>query len=109
MIATGDLLTNIPATLPDELVSDLLRGQSFRIERIVSRGHASPDEFWYDQDEDEWVMVVQGEARLQLEAQAEPVHLTAGMYINLPAHVRHRVSWTHPDVDTVWLAIFYRS
>jgi len=104
----GNLLASIPATLPNELVDDLFSGQSFRVERIVSRGHASPDDFWYDQDENEWVMVVQGEARLQLEGQAEPVYLAAGMYINILAHVRHRVSWTHPDMDTVWLAIFYK-
>src|SRR5678816_1130925 len=109
MTYNGNLLASIPTTLPDELVHDLVSGQSFRVERIVSRGHASPDEFWYDQDEAEWVMVVQGEARLQLEGQGELVYLTAGMYINIPAHVRHRVSWTHPDMDTVWLAIFFRS
>ncbi len=109
MPSSGNLLESIPATLPDELIDDLFSGRSFRVERIVSRGHASPNEFWYDQDEAEWVMVVQGEARLQLEEQAEPVHLTAGMYINIPAHVRHRVLWTHPDMDTVWLAIFYQS
>ncbi len=109
MTSSGNLLASIPATLPDELVDDLFSGKSFRVERIVSRGHASPDGFWYDQDESEWVVVVQGEARLVLDGQAEPVHLTAGMYINIPAHVRHRISWTHPDMDTIWLAIFYRS
>ncbi|QJD80398.1 cupin domain-containing protein [Spirosoma rhododendri] len=107
MTAIGDLLTTSPAVLPEELVDDLLRGQSFRVERIVSRGHASPDDFWYDQDEAEWVLVVQGEARLRLETDAEPIELKAGSYINLPAHARHRVEWTHPDVDTIWLAIFY--
>lgn len=107
MTDTYNLLTAIPAALPEELVNELLRGQSFRIERIVSRGHASPDDFWYDQDEAEWVLVVQGEARLRLETESKSRHLTVGSYVNLPAHARHRVDWTHPDQDTIWLAIFY--
>jgi cupin 2 domain-containing protein len=107
MIDTATLLGNVPVALPDELVDDLLRGKSFRVERIVSRGHASPADFWYDQDEAEWVLVVQGEARLRLETESEPRYLTVGSYVNLPAHTRHRVEWTHPDQDTIWLAIFY--
>jgi cupin 2 domain-containing protein len=93
--------------LPQELVGELLSGQRFRVERIVSKGHRSPDDFWYDQSEHEWVVVLQGEARLWVAGQPDTITLSAGMYINLPAHVKHRVEWTHQEVETIWLAIFY--
>ncbi|MFD2934226.1 cupin domain-containing protein [Spirosoma flavum] len=104
---TGNLFSGIPTVLPQELMEDLLVGQRFRLERIVSKGHRSADDFWYDQAEDEWVLLFQGEARLELESQAENITLSAGMYLHLPAHVKHRVVWTHQEVETIWLAIFY--
>ena len=106
--------------LPDELVDVIDGGRGiFRIERIVSRGHVSPPGFWYDQDEDEWVWLLGGAAILEVEVQAasdqsgddsvvDTVELAAGDYLLLPAHMRHRVSWTDPDCDTVWLSIFLR-
>lgn len=104
---TGNLFSAIPAALPEELVNELVNHQHVRIERIVSKGHASPDGFWYDQSENEWVVLLQGSAVLRLEDGEEPIELKPGMYINLSAHVKHRVEWTEPDVDTIWLAIFY--
>lgn len=105
---TGNLYAAIPGLLPEELMEDLLTGSDFRVERIVSRGHASPPDFWYDQDEAEWVVVLQGEARLQVAGNDEEIHLLPGMYMNIPAHIRHRVEWTKEDADTIWLAIFYK-
>lgn len=104
---TGNLFSAIPAVLPEEIFEDLLVGEGFRVERIVSKGHASPENFWYDQPENEWVVVLQGEARLQIEGHETSVELTKGMYINLPAHVKHRVEWTTEAIETIWLAIFY--
>ncbi len=89
-----------------ESVREIVRTEDVRIERIVSRGHSSPPDFWYDQPENEWVIVLSGNARLELE-EAEPLELGPGDYLNIPAHVRHRVAWTDPDQDTVWLAVFY--
>ncbi|GAB3995066.1 cupin domain-containing protein [Spirosoma daeguense] len=103
----GDLATAIPSPLPEELVDVLIDNPNVRIERIVSRGHASPDDFWYDQTENEWVVLLTGEAILELENVADAIHLKAGMYINLPAHLKHRVAWTAPDVTTIWIAVFY--
>jgi cupin 2 domain-containing protein len=80
------------------------------VERIVSRGHASALDFWYDQPEHEWVLLVQGAARLQVETspgQVETRNLHPGDYVLLPAHQRHRVDWTHPTENTIWLAIFF--
>ena len=77
-----------------------------RIERIVSQGHASPEDFWYDQDQDEWVLVLKGAARLRFEGE-EPVEMEPGAHVNIPAHKRHRVEWTTPDEPTIWLAVHY--
>jgi cupin 2 domain-containing protein len=102
-----NLLADLPAHLPDELFSPLLDHPAFRVERIVSQGHASPPSSWYDQPEDEWVLVVCGAARLRFEGE-EAVELSRGSYVHIPAHRRHRVEWTTPDESTVWLAIHYK-
>jgi len=91
-----------------ESIEELQREGDVRIERIVSRGHVSPPDFWYDQSEHEWVIVVSGSARLQFDDDSDQVELGPGDYVHIPAHVRHRVAWTDPDQDTVWLAVFYR-
>lgn len=106
---TGNMLHNLPASLPEELFEPLATGKDARIERIVSRGHRSPPGFWYDQDEDEWVLLVKGEAMLRFEEGDRTLHLTAGSYANIRAHEKHRVEWTSADGDTVWLAVFYRA
>lgn len=104
---TRDLFGNIPARLPDEIVQTLLRRDGLRIERIVSRGQASPEGFWYDQAEDEWVLLLDGAAGLQFEDEAEPRTLRPGDHLHIPAHRRHRVAWTAEDTDTIWLAVFF--
>jgi len=102
-----NLLADIPPNLPDELIETILTTPHVKIERIVSRGHCSPEGFWYDQDTNEWVMVLQGRACLLFEAANEEVVLGPGDYLNIPARVRHRVQWTAPHEDTVWLAVHY--
>ncbi|MCH9651037.1 MAG: cupin domain-containing protein [Deltaproteobacteria bacterium] len=104
-----NLFENIPAAGPEELFEDLLQGQAFRIERIVSQGHSTPEGSWYDQDQPEWVLLVKGEASLHIEGQESRIHLQPGDYLNLPAHCRHRVVSTARDQITVWLAIHYRA
>lgn len=102
-----NIFGGIPDNLVEELFTPLHQAKHLRIERIVSQGHASPPGFWYDQDESEWVVVLQGSAAIQFEGQAEPVKLQPGSYINIPAHQRHRVTFTDPSEKTVWLAIHY--
>jgi cupin 2 domain-containing protein len=102
----GNLGAGIPAALPEELTTILATGTGVRIERIVSRGHASPPGFWYDQEEHELVLLVAGAARLEIEGAGER-SLGAGDWLELPPHVRHRVAWTAPAEDTIWLAVFY--
>jgi len=107
MCKIDNIFTGIPEDLPDERFDEILKTKGFRIERIVSKGHASPDGFWYDEGQTEWVILLKGHARLQLEDNDETIELTAGNYINIPAHVKHRVEWTDPDSETVWLAVHY--
>jgi cupin 2 domain-containing protein len=101
----ANLFADLPPSLPHELVATLLEARSVRIERIVSHGHASPDGFWYDQDRPEWVVVLQGAARLQFEDKT--VDMTPGDFVEIPAHRMHRVEWTTPDEPTLWLAVYY--
>ena len=101
-----NLLDDAPADLPEESIHTLLNTNSVRVERIISRGHASPEGFWYDQESHEWVLLVSGAARVRFEGE-EPFEMRPGSYINIPPHRRHRVEWTHPEQTTVWLAIHY--
>ncbi|MGA2032976.1 MAG: cupin domain-containing protein [Thermoguttaceae bacterium] len=103
-----NLFDNIPAIVAEEMFTTLFQANDVRIERIVSEGHASPPEFWCDQDRNEWVMVLEGSAAVQFDRDAEPVTLRRGSYLNIPAHAKHRVVWTDPSQKTVWLAIHYR-
>ena len=102
---TTNLFADLPADLSAELTQTLADGPGVRVERIVSRGHASPPGFWYDQDEAEWVLVVRGAARIRFEDGC--VELRPGDHVTIPAHRRHRVEWTTPDEPTVWLAVYY--
>jgi cupin 2 domain-containing protein len=91
-----------------EVFQSIVSREDIRIERIVSHGHASPEGFWYQQVEAEWVVVLQGHARLRFDE--GPVHeLVPGSYVLIPAGLRHRVDWTDPAVPTVWLAIHFPS
>lgn len=101
------LFREIPDELPHELFEDLLETNLVRIERIVSAAHASPEGFWYDQEQHEWVLVVKGSAGLRFEDDEEVVVLKPGDWINIPAHKKHRVEWTDPQEHTIWLAIHY--
>ena len=101
------LFDDIPIELPDELIEVLVQSGDVRVERILSRGHSSPDGFWYDQETDEFVLLLKGRAGLAFESKDEVVIMEAGDYLNIKAHTRHRVEWTAAGEDTVWLAIHY--
>lgn len=102
----GNLLREIPANLAQELIQPLVDVRNVRIERIVSLGHRSAPDFWYDQPEHEWVVIVSGSARLMFE-DGTLIEMSAGDWLNIPAHQKHRVDWTDPAAATVWLAVFY--
>ena len=101
-----NLFDAIPEKLLTEVFDTLLESDNVKIERIISKGHKSPDAGWYDQDKHEWVMIVKGEAIIQY-INNSTVSMKAGDYINIPAHTKHRVKWTDPDKETLWLAVHY--
>lgn len=105
MASGGSLFTAVPDRLDAERFDALLETAGVRIERIVSTGQTTSAGEWFDQARDEWVVVVRGFAALLIEGEAEPRPLGAGDYLFIPAHVRHRVTWTTPAEPTIWLAI----
>ncbi len=108
MLPSANLYSGLPA-FPQaaECFSQLLERPGLRIERIVSTGQCSPPDFWYDQPEGEWVLLLAGAAGLHLAGEAEPRRVQPGDWLDLPPHCRHRVAWTDPDQVTVWLAVHY--
>jgi len=104
---SGNLLAGLPLPGRDEIFQEILQRPGVRIERIVSSGQATPTGEWYCQGWDEWVLLLAGSAGLLLEGEAEPRLLRPGDYLFLPARCRHRVDWTDPGVQTVWLAVHF--
>ena len=109
MIKAENLFSNVPEHLVDEQITPLLTSPRVRIERIVSHGQASPPGFWYDQDETEWVFLIAGSAGLLIEGESIARVLGPGDFVEIPAHVRHRVEWTDADRPTIWLAVYLKT
>jgi cupin 2 domain-containing protein len=105
MAHSGNLLAGLGRKLEFEEVLVLAKGPGARIERIVSTGQASPPGFWYDQDATEWVFLIAGSAAILFEGDEMAKKLAPGDYVEIPAHRRHRVAWTAPDRETVWLTV----
>lgn len=91
----------------EERISVLVQTPQLRLERIHSCGAASPEGFWYDQQEHEWVTVLQGSARLRFEDCEQPIELNRGDALLIGAGRRHRVEQTDPAPGTIWLALFW--
>ncbi len=101
----GSLFRNLPNATEEERLEELCRSKSFRIERIVSDSQVSPAGFWFDQLDDEWVLVVQGEAEIALLDPDETIHLSPGDWLMIQAHRKHRVAATSREAVTIWLAV----
>ena len=106
MKTMNNIFKNIPNDLSEEVFEKLAGNENVTIERIVSKGHKSADNFWYDQEQNEWVIVLQGQARLEFDG-GKIIELSQGDYCNIPAHQKHRVAWTQEDAETIWLAVYY--
>jgi cupin 2 domain-containing protein len=103
----GNIYSRIPHPLKEELLEILLAAKGFRLERIVSDGHATGPGEWYDQETAEWVLLLKGAAGLLLEGEENVTVMGPGDYLLIPAHTRHRVEWTDKKEKTVWLAFHY--
>ena len=104
---SATIYSSIPNDFGAEALDEIIRVPGVRIERIISKGHTSPENGWYDQEENEWVMVLEGSGTVTFE-DGSTANLSKGDHINIPAHCKHRVSWTDPSQLTIWLAVFYR-
>ena len=102
----SNIYRDIPNQLPQELFTLLLQDKNLRIERIVSQGQRTPVGEWYDQMQNEWVIMLQGEAVIEYETM-EQHSLKMGDFLFIPAHTKHRVLWTSTSQQTLWLAIFW--
>lgn len=108
-MSTQNIFAKIPSGFTEEAFEEIIREKSFKLERIISKGHATPEGEWYDQDKNEWVMLLKGSAGLLIEGEKEVKALKPGDYMYLPAHARHRVEWTDPEEETIWLALHFES
>lgn len=97
----------LPTQLPSqELFEALLDNDKILIERIVSTGQVTPPGKWYDQERDEWLVVLQGEGELSYE-DGSRIKLTVGDYLYIQAHQKHRVEYTSTEPPCIWLTIFF--
>jgi cupin 2 domain-containing protein len=101
-----NLFDHLPLPAAEEEFTGLLSRQGVRIERIVSNGHSTPDETPYDQDHDEWVLLLRGAAGLWIDGDGTR-DLRPGDHVLIPAHRLHRVTWTAESEPTIWLAIHF--
>ncbi len=101
-----NIFDSIPDNLDEEVFNLLLQNNQIKIERIISKGQSSPKSGWYNQDKNEWVIILKGEALISFEKD-EGVSLKMGNYLHIPAHTKHKVKWTAPETETIWLAVFY--
>ena len=102
----NNIFEAIPKDLKKEVFQCLAEGNGVTIERIISKGHRSPETGWYDQEKNEWVMILRGSAVLLFEDETT-IKLNPGDFYDIAAHRKHKVSWTEPDIETVWLAVHY--
>ncbi|ABV86090.1 cupin domain-containing protein [Shewanella pealeana] len=96
----------LPQDLSQEVFEPLVKTDNVLVERIISKAHVTPQGEWYDQPRSEWVMLMQGAAKLEF-IDGEVVELNVGEHLNIAAHVKHRVAWTCEEVETIWLAVHY--
>ncbi|MBR6462987.1 cupin domain-containing protein [bacterium] len=106
MTEKQNIFSDLPVSLPEEIGETIVNSDCCRVEKIVSTGQASPDGFWYDQEESEWVLLLRGSATITFEE--GDLKLLPGDHINIPPHRRHRLKETAKDEPTVWICVFYK-
>lgn len=105
--AIGNIFSGLPSAAAGEVFETIAGAADVRIERIVSHGQATPEGEWFDQQLDEWVLLLSGSAGILFEYETAPRSLTSGDHLLIPAGCRHRVAWTAAGCDTIWLAIHF--
>lgn len=103
----GNIFSQVPAELLEERFDEIVVAGAVKVERIISDGHSSPNGLWYDQEKNEWVILLRGSAELSFEESEETIILKPGDWVSIPAHRKHRVKRTDPNEKTIWLAVHY--
>ena len=103
-----NIFSKIPDFIQEEISQTLLKSEHFKLERIISSGQATSPGEWFDQNTNEWVILLSGSAGLRFDDEEEICAMHPGHYVHVPAHKRHRVEWTDPEQKTVWLALHYK-
>jgi len=106
VVLKKNIFDNILSNIPEEIIESLIDSNGIKVECIISKGHISPKEFWYDQDKNKFVILLKRSAKLLFEND-EQIILSEGDYISIPSHKKHHVEWTDSETETIWLAIFY--
>ncbi|WHI51735.1 cupin domain-containing protein [Microbulbifer sp. MLAF003] len=101
-----NIFAHLPADTSVEHFTDIVKSGDMRIERIVSYGQSSPEQGWYNQEQNEWVIVLSGYGLIEFNC-GEKVRLEAGDFVEITAGRKHRVLETSSEEATVWLAVFY--
>ena len=89
----------------EENFFEIFKNETIKIEKIVSNGQISPENFWYEQEKSEFILLLEGFAILEFENRE--VELKKGDCINIKAKQKHRVKFTSLDEPTIWFAVFY--
>ncbi|GAX59627.1 phosphoribosylaminoimidazole carboxylase ATPase subunit [Candidatus Scalindua japonica] len=103
----SNVFSGIQKQMPEEIIETIVQSHQIKIERIISRSHSTSEGEWYDQGRNEWVLILKGNAGLLFEGNDQTVIMKTGDYLNIPAHRKHRVEWTCPEGETIWLAVHY--
>lgn len=109
MMDVKNIFSNIPDIQDSEIFQDIINRPGFKLERIISAGHATPEGQWYDQDWDEWVVLLSGSACLTFADGKKDYELKPGDFLLIPSHTKHRVKWTSEKEKTVWLALHFEN
>jgi len=101
-----NLLDNIPFTSKNEIFNTIISNDNIKIERIISYGQTTPKDYWYNQEEDEFVLILKGDAKIQYDdGSIHILNTNDSLYIQ--SHQKHKVTYTANP--TIWLAIFFLS
>ena len=95
-----NIFSEIPDRLKDELFEDIISSKNIKIERIISDGHTSPKNGWYESKQNEWVILLQGEAILSFD-KGDDLTLNVGDYVNIPSLKKHKVSYTSKSQKSI--------
>jgi cupin 2 domain-containing protein len=101
-----NIFSKMPKEIPEEFFETIVKSDEVMIERIISKGHATKEGKWYNQNKNEFVIVLKGDAIIEYK-DGKKIEMNIGDYIIIPAHTKHRVLKTNEKVETIWLAVFY--